>query len=842
MRRASPEATKDPRYVEKYCALWHYCWEHWVDHQHGGFRNALGAALGEGWLCFKMSRDNKRFNDEKAIVGGKCDYHTLVSCAGPSSLRRTKLRFRPKRWGAFGFEEKWSARVASEFSPRTEATEPMETVILEKTIIKLGSLLALGFGEAGESVTVMWMAGANIVSSNMAGANSGVNAMVEGSMVDCIVVGLARILNFSTATEVLQGKVMTFVNQIAEIVHGVVDECWGAVNKNDGDCFLIIWRLAELTLAEGPRRHFHRCARYGWLFGFQRPAAQLVAGKSREGIVNNIEYVWPLVVMRATLERDKGETQDKVDELRRTVAEIGHKGFEFYLNKVLPKELKKDKDFAADFALEDESRWNKGFFRWQKRVYSMVTGIGVEEILWDGKPVPQLPGVSYAWDELHSSKHMQSMTVKKILGHMAAYKKASEATVDPSAKRFRFIPWVEVYRAGEFQVSHTHTGSPVVGILALRCNGKQRMSFEDPRGVNPPFGWKHHIDFREGDLIMFPSWASHLMEPNRGNGTNVFLSFAVQESPEPRESDEEKLEDLPSAASSSSTVEPELDEERCGGELFEDPGGLRCSAAEPAEPRCCAAGRGHEGWEERLLACLAQLRKLEQEHGEEDLQVALCLRDLGALLARRGRAPQAIPLWIRVLEIERPLLGSQHPDVLLLERAVRQQLTQLEPLAAEAYEAQLRPRLEAHDASADASADASGDSQPSALRRTSSALGRASVAASAAVGSAVVGTAMSASLTAFSSTCSLVTSATGSLVSYGAACAVGGEAAPLAAQAAQVALNGGFGAARATAGAAFQVASQAGVSLVATATGAAISFTGHRALDLLGLAEKGEDP
>ena len=29
-------------------------------------------------------------------------------------------------------------------------------------------------------------------------------------------------------------EVMTFVNQIAEIVHGVVDECWGAVNKNDG--------------------------------------------------------------------------------------------------------------------------------------------------------------------------------------------------------------------------------------------------------------------------------------------------------------------------------------------------------------------------------------------------------------------------------------------------------------------------------------------------------------------------------------------------------------------------------------------------------------------------------
>eukprot|EP00434_Breviolum_minutum_P038960 symbB.v1.2.034573.t1/scaffold4486.1/size39079/2 len=192
---------QDPLYVEKYVCLWQYCWEHWVDHEHGG------------WFCFKMSRDNKRFNDEKAIAGGKCDYHTLVSCV--EALRPFL----------------------------TEASEPMETVILEKTIIKLGSLLALGFGEAG----------ANIVSSNMAGSNSGVNAMVEGSMVDCIV-GIAKILNFSTATEVLQGKVMTFVNQIAEIVHGVVDECWGAVNKNDGDSFLIIWRLADLTSAD-----VHQC-------------------------------------------------------------------------------------------------------------------------------------------------------------------------------------------------------------------------------------------------------------------------------------------------------------------------------------------------------------------------------------------------------------------------------------------------------------------------------------------------------------------------------------------------------------------------------------------------------
>lgn len=115
---------------------------------------------------------------------------------------------------------------------KSKHQEVMETVILDKTIIKLGTLLALGFGEAG----------ANIVSHNMAGSNSaGVNAMIAGQRVDCIL-GNVRIRDFSVATEVLQGKVMTFVNQIAEIVHGVVNECAGAANKNNGETFMLVWR------------------------------------------------------------------------------------------------------------------------------------------------------------------------------------------------------------------------------------------------------------------------------------------------------------------------------------------------------------------------------------------------------------------------------------------------------------------------------------------------------------------------------------------------------------------------------------------------------------------------
>ncbi len=38
---------------------------------------------------------------------------------------------------------------------------------------------------------------------------------------------------------------MLFVNEIAQIVHGVVDRYQGAANKNIGDAFLLVWKFDE---------------------------------------------------------------------------------------------------------------------------------------------------------------------------------------------------------------------------------------------------------------------------------------------------------------------------------------------------------------------------------------------------------------------------------------------------------------------------------------------------------------------------------------------------------------------------------------------------------------------
>jgi hypothetical protein len=54
--------------------------------------------------------------------------------------------------------------------------------------------------------------------------------------------GFCDIINFGDATEVLQTGVMVFVNEIAEIVHGTVDNFSGQSNKNIGEAFLLVWR------------------------------------------------------------------------------------------------------------------------------------------------------------------------------------------------------------------------------------------------------------------------------------------------------------------------------------------------------------------------------------------------------------------------------------------------------------------------------------------------------------------------------------------------------------------------------------------------------------------------
>lgn len=120
-----------------------------------------------------------------------------------------------------------------------EEEEYYEPSVLQKIIVNIGALLAIGFGEAGSE----------IIATNMAKSGS-VDPMLKGKKIYGVF-GFCDIRNFTDATEILKKEVMEFVNDIAHIVHSIVDYHFGAANKNIGDAFLLVWRIPEHELECG---------------------------------------------------------------------------------------------------------------------------------------------------------------------------------------------------------------------------------------------------------------------------------------------------------------------------------------------------------------------------------------------------------------------------------------------------------------------------------------------------------------------------------------------------------------------------------------------------------------
>lgn len=66
--------------------------------------------------------------------------------------------------------------------------------------------------------------------------------MMSGVKTYCIF-GFAILNHFNDSTEVLQTEIMSYVNQVAEIVHSMVDRYGGSANKNIGDAFVVVWKF-----------------------------------------------------------------------------------------------------------------------------------------------------------------------------------------------------------------------------------------------------------------------------------------------------------------------------------------------------------------------------------------------------------------------------------------------------------------------------------------------------------------------------------------------------------------------------------------------------------------------
>lgn len=117
--------------------------------------------------------------------------------------------------------------------PQTNDGSQMKTVVLEKTINKIGNLLQRGFGELGAKVVAKTLRSDERFMDYMTGS---------GERID-MVFSVVRIKQFTETTDQLQNEIIVFVNKIVKIIHDVGKQWDGEPAKNFGEKYLLVWKL-----------------------------------------------------------------------------------------------------------------------------------------------------------------------------------------------------------------------------------------------------------------------------------------------------------------------------------------------------------------------------------------------------------------------------------------------------------------------------------------------------------------------------------------------------------------------------------------------------------------------
>jgi uncharacterized protein (TIGR02466 family) len=102
---------------------------------------------------------------------------------------------------------------------------------------------------------------------------------------------------------------------------------------------------------------------------------------------------------------------------------------------------------------------------------------------------------------------------------------------------FQGAAWANVSREGDFNRPHIHPGFTWSGVFYVdtgaglpkedtKANEAGNIEFIDPRPGNH-LGPKHVVRPRAGQVLIFPSWLSHYVNPYRGPGERISIAFNV---------------------------------------------------------------------------------------------------------------------------------------------------------------------------------------------------------------------------------------------------------------------------------------------------------------------------
>ena len=171
-------------------------------------------------ILHRLSRITRSVNRVRAKPGSASRlYEKFLQIELESEMKRMNLS--------------WKRKIFRNPPPILKVDELFE---LERDVLKICSLLTVGFGKEGTEVVVR-----NIRDTDEEGLKV---VSDSGNSVECVF-GYISICNFETITEVLESRMIMFVNEIAEIVHGIVDEFSGFTCTSTGDGFFVVWKIGQ---------------------------------------------------------------------------------------------------------------------------------------------------------------------------------------------------------------------------------------------------------------------------------------------------------------------------------------------------------------------------------------------------------------------------------------------------------------------------------------------------------------------------------------------------------------------------------------------------------------------
>jgi uncharacterized protein (TIGR02466 family) len=153
-------------------------------------------------------------------------------------------------------------------------------------------------------------------------------------------------------------------------------------------------------------------------------------------------------------------------------------------------------------------------------------------------------GWHYAFDLFELSLPVIDEFRAEIREHVQGFLNQFRAPERQREDRFRLRGWLNVNRAGDSNSLHSHPGSFVSAVYYVKVPQRMQggaIAFRDPRGpaiamyetpkIELPWvagGPSFAIRPKEGQLLLFPSWLEHEVEPFRGRGERISLAFNAE--------------------------------------------------------------------------------------------------------------------------------------------------------------------------------------------------------------------------------------------------------------------------------------------------------------------------